>query len=642
MSRVVSIGGLNINDWTVDDQTGAYVAWFEAPFTRPPLTTIMAAREGSWPVGVKTAHDVFGLPPLHIQIMDTTNEATLRPQLFVALDTSAAFKALIISDDDGSNERYVMVSVQTVEERDEARGTGKAFVATLVVVGDPAWRSVEMQFGGSTLTASGQTFAVTNSGRLDAYPTFVISPNTIKSGTNHWVYHQFVLVRWQSPVGETRYPIRVSGDTDWDTTGLTPTKAAGDGTGTGVVVDNELTDRWFGGANTATGGWDSTTTRMWANLDFQPGKAVTLAADMPDEGVFEVTVNEDISDWPHEGILYLPAEDELIAYTGKDNYRKTFTDIRRAAYGTARASHLAGDAVEWIQHEVYIVYTPGLNMVITTDDSKRPLIDLLTSTNASWTWNNTGVNTGFGSAAEPERPGQWLGVTGGSGETFAGHQQGAATDPYDVVGIDNTSTEETNSFVRWQTYLACGIFDYDADGRDHVNGTTALFSVSVNASSWSNAGETPGSGAGWATWTETATALNTSWRYLAFRSNGASLSQLEAITITLHNELRPIVTRQEENSNYDLNMTLDNQTTGEAMTLRWPAGYVPNIQLFVETEARRIYALTDLLGRYHILTRNTLRPHMLRLAPGVNTIQVTDSGTTSVGIAVEWEERSYS
>jgi hypothetical protein len=535
-----------------------------------------------------------------------------------------------------------MVSCQAVEERDNARGTGKAFVATLVVAGDPYWRSTTTSNVQEAITSSGETFVATNDGDLDSYPLIRIIPQDQRLITAvTYRYRRFSIVRWQSALGSVNYPVLVSGDSSWDTTPLTPTKVVNE-TGCGCVVDGVEVSRWFGGATGAAGGFDSTTTKMWINLDFQPALTVTLAVAIASSGlVTEVVANEDISAFPGTGLLLIGSE--LFTYTGRDDYRRAFTGCARAPYGTAPAAHSAGSVVEWIQHEVWVVYGPHTAMAMTPDDGQRPLIDLASSTNGSWVWGNLGSN-GFGSALQPERSAAWLPIATGSGSTFtASLTPGGTAEPYDVIGIDNEPLTIADSTVRWQVYLPCGIFDYDATGADNVAGTPALIAVSTNGINWVTSDVTNGSVSGWTAWNETGTSLNTQWRYLGFLSNGATLSQLSAITITIHNVLRPIVTLASEENNYELEMTITNQTTGEAITVAVLPGLTLGTgHIEVDAGARTVIDPEYGVSRYSAMRRSTLRRDILRLAPGANTIKVEEYQIAWVDVLLEWEERFYS
>jgi hypothetical protein len=611
-------------------------AAFERSLQRPSLRPVIVEREGGFPLVSAVRANPWQMPVLQMLIDgDSADVNTLRLGILEAFDTREGPGQLIVSDDNGSNQRYVIAACQELAQISGQAADG--FAATLVVSGDQYWRSVTTTTDSETFLDTGLTWQVTNGGDLDAYPIYTFTPEDDRDTNSYWEWRRFVVVRWQSPDGAKSYPVRVSGDTDWNTTGLTPGKAI-DETSVGVVVDGVEVDRWFGGANTATGGFDSTTTRLWANLDFQPALTTTLEVAITG-GVDEVIASEDISAWPASGLFLI--DSELFVYTGRDLYRRAFTGVNKAAYGTSSVTHTAGTTIEWIQHEVFITYTPGTGLAATADDSKRPLIDLLTSTNGSWTWNNTGTDTGFGSALEPERPGQWIPVSAGSAEVFTGNQQGAETDPYDVVGIDNTSIEQADSYARWQVYLPCGVFDFDADGDDHVDGETAYFNFSTNGLTWSTGGESGGSGSGWTAWSETGTALGTQWRYMAFASNGATKSQMDALTITIHNVLRPVVTLGTEQANYEMDLTVTNETTDESITLRTLVGVALNETLTLDTDAKTV--ITSEYGKnvYGVLTRNTLRKEILRLAPGVNTLRFDEPGMDQMEVTVEFEERTY-
>lgn len=648
MTIVVSVGGLAM-DWAMDNLTGDYKAWLASPFSQPTLSTIQVEVDGGPPVATGVVHNAYALPPLHVQIMDKVNEATLRPQLLAALDTSESFKALVIADDDGGNERYFMVSFEAIEERNEARGTGRAFVATPVVADKHVRpRSTALSEQNTEITATGQTMGVSVTGDLEVYPIYEIAPLTAKSTNDNWKFRHFIPVRWRSPNGAVRHPTLVSGDNAYDTTPLTPTKAI-NGTSLGVIVDGVEVERWFAAADTVAGGFDSTNTKIWCNLDFQPGLSATFRdAIGSGDTITQIRVNEDISAFPATGILIDPADGELFAYTGKDNYKRIFTGVSRGIYTVTQSAHSAGDTLEWIQHEIFLVYGPSTAIARPVDDDNKPLLDLLNSNNVTWIWDKaTSASSGFGSLFPNNltRTAGWLAT--GQASIFTSDQNFTVpSDPHQVAGIRNGTSD--NLLIRWQVYIPTGFSAYTIDGDDFLltgiyNGFGSDIVASADGETWQVLDHTPGSAAGWDDWQEVLSGISNSWRYLGFMSTQPhNASQMTKVNLTLHTDYRIFCTRTAEVSNYELDMTITNQTTGEAITLRVPVGLSLGGELIIDSEAKTVALSSHTRNAYSALERGTLRPQILRLVPGNNTLKFDEVGLTSVFIFLDWTERYYS
>lgn len=648
MTRIISIGGV-VTDWSPDNQSGDYAAWLDAPFSQPPLETIGVNRDGTWPVGTAVQRTVYMLPPIHIQIMDKANEATLRPALLAALDTSGGFKALIVADDGGSNERFWMCNFRTREERDEARGTGLAFVVTAEVVDDPYPRRTAASVAAASLTASGQTLEIVNEGHVDAFATVEIEPTVGRSGDGHWKHRRFVVARWRTPLGASNHPVRVSGDDQpWDTTALTPTKAV-DESSVGVLVDGAEVSRWFAPLveDYEERSFDNTDTALWVNLDFQSGLEATLAAGMGSlAGAVAggIRVNEDISAFPPAGILYAPAEDELFVYVSRDVKRRTFHGVTRAAYGSAASMHSAGAALEWIQHEIFIVYSPETGLTMAADDRYRPLVELYASDNGRWDWN-LAYPSGLGS--ELNRSGGWQPATAGAGEIFTGYQRGVDVEPFEVLGISN-DTPGNENMALWQAYFPSAIRSafLDAQAYETTPVGALRFDVSIDGANWKTIARRPGEGAAGDVWLNAdVTLLNQTmgWRYARFAVIGeVGSGQIYQGSVAFDSDLKPVVQLMSETTNYALDMTITNETTGEGIELDHPAGLSVGDKVVVNSGAKTVVA--EPFGRniYRVMTKSSHRRVMLRLAPGVNVLRVDEAGLAGVELVVTWQEGFYS
>lgn len=619
-------------------------AAFDRAYQRPAVSPVPVRRQGRAPKVTAVEQEAWTLPALGILIDgdDAAGDEALRRALLKALDSRSGPGALIVADDDGANERYMYVVCQNVEQ--EAGKAGLGFTATLVAADEPFWESVsETAVIEAISSPTGALVTITNPGDVEAEPRITAGPWPGKTGSAHWKYRRFARVFWNSPAGATNYPYELSDGAGLDTHALVVAGKINDASGYGVIVDGVEVDRWFSAGLTQPGGFDSSTTETWVNLDFQPALATTLQTAIASSGdVTEIAAGGDISAWPAAGIIQI--DFERFHYTGRDLYRNVFTGVARAAYDSTTQAHSAGVAVSWLQHEVWIVYTPGLNVAKTTDDSRKPLIDLAGSSNAAWTWQV------FGSAAQPERTAQWTPVVNGTALIFTGHQNGAATDPYQVMGINTpeVGARLAENLGRWQVYVPCGLSAYDIDGSSFDSGSYVEIEVSANGAVWSVSDISDDGDTGiWLAWNETRSGLAEDLRYLAMRprlfGGGNDLvAQIETVEVTFQSGQRPSGVIGSELGNYQLQLTVTNQTTGEALTLSPLPGLLSSVQsLVVDSAARTVTIEPHGINAYSAMRRDAVRPSPLRLVPGDNEILLEDPNTSGIEIEIAFRRRWY-
>jgi len=642
MTKIVSVGGLAMTWDGIENPDGVYHAWSADLRDQPSVSAIVVERGPEWPIATGAKRNPRGFT-FFVRIVNLLDVEDAHRRLFDALDTSQTAKAIIISDDDGNNARYMYCNFQTREEHDESRGSGAIFAVTAVAVDDPYWRAIDGVTEAIYLSASVQSLIVTNNGHLDAWPEIALTPTGPKTG-GKWQYRRFVPRIWQAAAGVTNYPTQL-----WsaDTTGLTPDKAI-DETSVGVFVDGIEVDRWFGGENGQAGGFDSATTKLWANLDWQPGLVATLAVTIPNTLAWanEVRVAEDISAWPESGLILI--DDEVFRYRRKDNERRRFLDVSRE-YGAALETHFANvSAVYWLQHEIFIAYSPATGLAKPAEFGRKPLIDMGESDNLNWVWKGD-----FGSAVHPGRPGQWRSMTtllpSSESEVFTGDEIGAESDPYDVMGIKSIGKASW-----WQFDHPGWISDFDIDVE--MSGTG---SVSATVMVSNNGGTTWKAGGG-------QTLNNPSWGTatvepagtLPFRMNTISLWKgspnighaIQAVEVKLHFVGGSVVASNNhlpEQANYSLDMTIINETTGESIRLDMPVGLSIYDRLFINAEEHTVGRLTDEIDRvyytnlYRIMTKNDRRLHMLRLVSGGNLLRFVEDGLSDMDAAVTFTKRMY-
>jgi len=625
--KPVSFRGFALN-------TGGLTSAMEQTYQRPALTPIEVERQGERPLMSGVKQEAWTLPPLGMLIDgDPADVVALRRQILKAFDNRAGAGALVVTDDNGSNERYIYAVCQELTQNRKQQGDG--FTATLVAADDVFWRSTATTTAVVTMNDIDKTLNVTNPGDVDVNPTITVAPSVSIGGSNYWRWRRFVAVPWRSLNGARDYPVELTNG-GLDTTALMGAGKVSNPNNMAVIVDGVEVDRWYGTTAGSPGGFNSTSTRMWANLDFEGGRQATLY-NIESAGII---CQDDISGFPPAGVLYIGTE--VILYTGRDLYRRAFTGITRGAYGSSVGSPSSGAAVYWLQHEVWLVYSPGYNAK-TVDDTRKPLIDLM-SANTGWTWD------AFGSTVTPTRTAQWTMLAGGAGGTFVANENaGYYSDSWDVIGLTlPASTAGGNSpenYARGQVYLPCGVDEYTLYGSDY-DGSYLEICLSEDGANWVRQTITPGSAAGWDGWTETDIGgLTANWRYLAVRprpSLEGTQSQLGQAQIVFQTALTPAPVLLPEQNNYRLALAIVNTTTNERVEIVPRPGLLQTADsVFIDTDARTAVILPSGRNIYGTVGRDGLRPAALRLVPGVNALSLIENPNANNTVTISFQARWY-
>lgn len=612
---------------------------FDHSFQRPALSPILVKRQGGRPLATGVELDEWQLPNLGMLVDGNAADFdALRQALLQAFDTESGPGALVVTDDDGTNERYLYVTCRELTQK--SGETGDGFVASLVATDDVFWRSTISSSASTTMDAATKTFSITNTGDVDAYPIIGLNESVSISGSGYWRYRRFVPIKWLGDAARN-YPYELTDGAGLNTSALAGAGKVNSGLPStlNVIIDGRFVDRWYAGSSGSAGGFNSTTTRIWANFDFAAGLSVPLSG--VSGGV--IYANGDISAFPSEGILQI--DSELFTYTGRDFYRQAFTGIMSAAYGSSPGSHSYGAAVHWIQHEAWIVYN-ATAYAAPTDDTTKPILDLLASSNSKWVWAN------FASQTQPNRSGQWTPQSGGTGETFTGYQHGAATDPNQVMGIARPGPGSllAGNYSWWRFYSPSGIDTLDWTGHSKREFGFIQLQISADGASWEGVGNAYDAAVDgtWASFSDIMPGLTTAWRYVQivpWNAAGGAYdveSQVTDFELTFQSTLRPTSTMQPEQNNYQMSILIENLTTGESVRV----SLLPGLQHTAETvvldnESRRVIILPGSRNVYQSAVRNTLRPRLMRLVPGVNSMRVSETYYAGNSIAFSFIRRWY-
>ena len=592
----------------------------------PDVQAATAERSGAWPLvaGVKRPGATLTLT---VRIVGG-NVRQLRDALLRALSPEdESPRKLVVADSDGGNPRYVYAIAESVTPVNAGRAAAAtAFAVRMRVHGDVRFRAASLTQDTWAITASGQTRVINNPGSDEAYPALVITPTATKSVG--YGYRRFVAVVWRSNNAASLYPVQIGLNTQ---ALISAGKMQADGRDLRVVVDGVERDRWIAGLNTPN-------TKVWVNLDFQPRAPMTLKTAIPSSGsVASIEVNEDITQLPRSGILYIDAE--AFTYANKVNSERKFIGVVRAAKGTAAAAHAVNAAVHWLQHEIWLMYGNSGVSAPEQDDRLRPAFNMSASSNTTWEYNEFGDADGL-------RAGRWspsgnIALTG-SGGVYTATQRALAAGEYEVLGMWFASLH--GEAYGWSLANPCGIVNVA-----WLNGKRrrAENNFLVHCMNWPR-------GARWWSWhydPPSPSAPNV-WENWSYSGGPFAVSDKVAIaayffaqdveagdvTVTLNAAETPVVNVGNEQGGYYLNCVIENVTTGEAIRLTMITAL--NTALEVDCDRRVVTWLADnsrQMGALAVL--GAPRRHWLRLTPGSNTLRFTDVGTTGVTLLTKFEAR---
>ena len=638
---VVSWDGHDINDTT------NFVSFLHhQAFGLPRVNAVSAARQGRWPhiAAVERPERVIFLEIIIASARRASGTiATYQTQLQQWFDPEDETpKQLVVEDlgggTAGGNDRYVYAVCEELQAapNDENNYT---FVATLKVHGDVRWRELTPSTTTDwTITATGQTKVVANNGDDDAYPILGIKPTTGKTGD--YAYRRWVPVKWRVNFPFTRYPFDLGNDA-FDTAALvTASKMLATGDDLRVFVDGVEVDRWLDGINT-------TTTKVWVNLDFVTKPTVTATlntAIAASGGITTIDAASDISMYPNAGILMI--DDEAFTYTGKNNTYKRFTGVTRAQRGTSEAAHTVGDYLYWIQHDIWVLYGNAAASAPTVDDTYKPIFNLSTSTNASWDYDDFG----YGGLWNSDRAGSWYFIQVTNSAYPYGADHGATTvTEWNEIGIWRGPFTGQYADGRFLIYNPCCITNANFQNGEKNIGVytgytwTGRIISSTNGISWTTEYDIADPLSAWEDWSRDEALLPTTSKYVGLELIAISPDDyLECadVTLTLNATYIPTGTVGSEQGNYTLACRITNTTTGEAIDLDMLLAL--NDILTVDTAAKTVILDADDSNQFQALTLvDSIRKDWLKLVPGNNTLQFDDVGTAAVTITLDWEERFY-
>jgi len=443
---------------------------------------------------------------------------------------------------------------------------------------------------------------------------------------------------------------------------ITQSKMLANGADIAVQVDGSLVNVWVDSPNTSS-------TKIWVAQNWQAGQAGVLLTALPNSGTAVTvaftknstnlaaltalkTARNSVFLVENEAFAFTPANVNLVTYQ--------ITSCSRAQKGTSFASHAAGVAITWLEHDIYLLYGNSAGSPFTTDNTQQPLLDLHNSTNTSW------VQTQFFDTTS-NRPAAWVGSvavsTGQQSYVYTGNQT-ALANPSSELGLTLLNYLQANIWkaetatLLWSFYHPTGITTVSMSGSKRLLIGTAWpliagLQKSISSSAWSSVWNEvkPVSLNTWTSITHNAVSLSGTYKNIRLAligtiaatpfsttvGNEADL-QGDTVTLALDNTLTPVVALNSENSAYYLNATITNTTTGDYIILQWPMAL--NRVLTVDCDKKTI-TYDDGSNAIGALTLSTTRNDWLTLQPGNNVYQIDDTGIANITIAMSWNDRGF-
>lgn len=608
-----------------------------------------------------------------------------------------------LGDDPLGQARHVQAICEQVDDMTQGGARTLDLVGTLRVDGDPRWRSRDGDYWHWDVTGTGDSETVEVDTEAEVYPVLYITPKSAKSSgfaykdwtsviwktdavTNYstklGVLDTAALIKTATTtttlngavtavattialvdassfptVGMAYITDAVNGDEQIRWTGKSGNDLTGCVRGIGgtsgvvhsggetIAVSKMLANgddlRVYDGANEIDR-WiedvDTATTDVWNVLDFEETQSTTLdGAMLIGDTVTTLDVDTDISGFPEEGILLI--DSEAFTYIGKDDTDRQFLNVTRAVKGTSAAGHSDGATVDWIQHDLWIFYGDATLSAPTVDDTIAPAMELDTSDNDTWVYEEFGDN---GLA----RAGRWVSEIINDNPTFYNGDHGAAANPWIEIGIE----EDGQGNGRWYLYNICGITNVNfTNGEQRFD--TALPGAPYHSLNSSVDGVTyvveydiplPGSHSTWSAWSRNQAVTAGSF-YVALErdhTSGGYPYYVEAAdcTVSLDTTYTPDATIGSEQANYPLDCTIENEATGVSIRIQATVNVDDVIE--VDTDNKTLSNLNEGENLYGALTQvGGVRRDWLALVDGENTLTYAEAGVADVDVDLVWDRR---
>lgn len=519
--------------------------------------------------------------------------------------------------------------------------------------GESAWHTVEESEDTWEADASGETKDLTVGGYSQTRLSLSITPTALPA--TGWAYQRlYQLVNKPGYAYGTR-PWCIEIDTE---ALVLAGKMQADGDDIVLLVDGVITKRWLADINTDH-------TKIWFNVSIAAGQNLTLLTAISAGGTitsidFQKTANNAaaLKALPARG--YVQHGTEWLEYSAKDLKNSKLTGITRGAFNTTLQAHALADSFSWIEHPVILLYGNSVatapDLADSSYDDAKPVFDLSASSNTTWVWTDS---TKFYDIVKPNRTGAWLpSITRVGNVSEIYHEAG------DVEGADPAMG------MRLSTWYKAGVKQAEKATLGWLlTNPGGITTVSMTGSKYRNTTSWPGTKAillqrsndkvyWYEVWNEASPSVSLSWEAIthagvSITSNmktvrflmAGSLAALADVdcyfevataTVVFVSGNLPTVSLGAEKSNYLLNITIKNNTTGDQINLVFPM--ILNSALILDGENYEVtYGGVEAHSAMDL--DDDSRDIWIRLNPGINTLLITGEDVATLAIVPSWFER---
>lgn len=557
---------------------------------------------------------------------------------------------LVAQDENNGNVQYYRTGIP-VRFVQESTDKPNSFYITIQTE-YPYWQLVTATADSWTISASGDSDAITNAGNINVKPVFTITPTTTKSaGLKYRRYapvYNNLNKSYLSPYDIT------DGGVDVQTL-INNNKMQASGNDFRVWQDGSFADRWLYGVDS-----DSDPGKAWINLQLSQKKEGTILStfDSDDTTLYLSQTRANLAflrELKTVSNNTLLIESEAITYTASNidllNYK--ITGIVRNGKTSTAVSHSAGVTVRHIEHDIWLLYGDSDMLAQSVDSDFQPILDL-SSTNNLWSYT-----TNFYDKVS-DRPGSWtpevLSSKTGLSYNFTDSYD-TFTDPSTKLGLAMVGTTDFQvaneaGTLDWLFYHPAGMTNvkYSGDYRtvDSDNSwpaTVGLQKLQSDATwilSYTDTGFPPQSSDSWVAFDSYDISLSGTYETIRFVMDGQLNSvvnakaeiQFDNVYLTFDSDNTPTSTLFAENSINFFDFVLTNATTGEYIKVQTPCPV--NTALTIDCENKIAY-LAD--GSRVNVTLSSNREAWLDLKPGVNNLNYVDTGTVAVNVVITHRDR---
>jgi hypothetical protein len=636
--------GHNINDGSDYE---AAVLGIGSPQNASPIFVQLANADSKY-AGVYSV-DIKNIP-VNIYIRNYSDRYALIAQLKTWLKPSTS-GYLVVTFNDETIDYQIEASVQSLVQDK----TYPDHFTAILLAASSTWRAVEVDTADTwTVTASGQKKEITVGGFDNTKLSVDITPTELPE-VGYAYQNLYQLVN----VPAVNYGVRPWCITLNTAALITAEKMQADCDDLRVVIGGKQVHRWIGAPNT-------TTTKVWFNLNIGPGYSLVLKTPVSDSGTitelaFSLTViNQTIfKALPPSGLIYHGTE--WFEYTSKNIISYKLQIKTRGALGTTQAAHSAGAVFKYIQTPIWIFYGNSAVSAPSTDDSTydydKPVFNLVDSDNTKWVYDATTV---FYDPYHKNRPGSW---------TYSGKVIGTVSNIYIIKGDEGSGDPalgiKAGSWISggkpkagyvefyWQLISPGGFYRVSATGRKYyyLKWPATVYPATLQycpltGTYWSNV------------WSEAIPTVQSTWQSITqnnktialyaakirFGFVGSMAAVLNAIayfeiltcTVEFYSTNLPAGTLLGEQSNVLIDFILRNNTTGDAINLCFPVRVDKILSLDGENYIIN-YNGANALGALELDDQS--RDVWIRLKAGVNELEVISDYIGELDFDLSWYAR---